>query len=41
MQPLLVGWGFHSADELTTTAAPLMQSVKELRKCLRAPHPTG
>ena len=41
MQPLLVGWGFHSADELTATAAPLMQSVKELRKCLRAPHPTG
>ncbi len=41
MQPLLVSWGFHSAEQLTATAAPLVHSCRELRKCLPTPDPAG
>ena len=41
MQPFLVSWGFHTAAQLSATAAPLFSSAEELRECLKSLHPGG
>ena len=38
MQPVLVGWGFTSAEKLKRANAPIVFSVSDLHKFLQAPH---